>query len=149
MENSRGIGFSLQKITIEQFAMVPENYQEQCNIRLVTKIKFGIDADARMIAAFTGFIFECDTKQFIILEGGCHFKIEEEAWSEMLINEGNTLKAPKGFLSHLAMLTVGTTRGILHTKTESTVFNRFVLPTINVAELIPKDLEFSLLASGK
>jgi len=37
-------------------------------------------------------------------------------------------------------LTVGTVRGILHTKTEGTNFNGFVIPTINVTELVTSDV---------
>ena len=33
-------------------------------------------------------------------------------------------------------MTIGTTRGILHAKTEGTCFNKYVLPTINVTEII-------------
>jgi len=145
MENKpKGIGFSLQRITTEQFALFEENYKEGCIIRLGTNIKFGIDQKSKMIASFTGFKFECDQKPFIVIEACCHFKITDEAWNSMLNDLGDNLIAPKGFLSHLAMLTVGTTRGILFSKTESTCFNKFVLPTINVAELIKDDTTFQL-----
>jgi hypothetical protein len=40
------------------------------------------------------------------------------------------------------MLTIGTSRGILHAKTEGTEFNKFILPTINVNQLVEKDAEF-------
>jgi hypothetical protein len=50
-----------------------------------------------------------------------------------------TIILPKGFVRHLAVLTVGTVRGILHTKTEGTDSNKFVLPTINVADMISDD----------
>lgn len=145
MENKpKSIGFSLHKITTEQFALIEENYKEGCDIRLGTNIKFGIDQKNKMIASFTGFIFECEQKPFIVIEACCHFKIKEEAWTSMLNDQGDNLVAPKGFMSHLAMLTVGTTRGILFSKTESTCFNRFVLPTINVAELVKDDTVFKL-----
>lgn len=55
----------------------------------------------------------------------------------------NTLVIPKGFLRHLAMLTVGTSRGILHAKTEGTCFNKYVLPTINVTLIIKEDATFN------
>lgn len=62
----------------------------------------------------------------------------------MLEAESKTLTVPKGFLCHLAMLTVGTSRGILHAKTEGTCFNKYVLPVINVTEIIKGDASFSL-----
>ena len=60
----------------------------------------------------------------------------------MLDTQTNVVKVSKGFMQHIAMLTVGTTRGILHAKTEGTCFNKYVLPAINVAELIKDDVEF-------
>jgi hypothetical protein len=41
------------------------------------------------------------------------------------------------------MLTVGTARGVLHAKTENTKYNRYVLPTINVASMIKNDAVFN------
>lgn len=42
------------------------------------------------------------------------------------------------------MLTIGTARGVLHSKTESTPFNSFLLPTLNVNELVKKDVVFKI-----
>ena len=46
-------------------------------------------------------------------------------------------------MTHLIVLTIGTVRGILHAKTEGTKYNSYILPTINVAELIKTDIVFS------
>ncbi len=50
---------------------------------------------------------------------------------------------PKKLMVHLTVLTIGATRGILHAKTEGTIYNEFVLPTVNVDALINGDLIFS------
>ncbi len=42
------------------------------------------------------------------------------------------------------MLCVGTARGILHAKTEGTAFNDFILPAINVEELVEEDTHVRL-----
>lgn len=47
------------------------------------------------------------------------------------------------------MLTIGTTRGVLHSKTENTPFNSFLLPTLNVMELVKKDVVFKLEGEKK
>ena len=101
------------------------------------------------IAVFSLFVFESDQKPFIIIESGCHFKIADSSWSEMYQSDTNSLKVPRGFLSHLAMLTIGTTRGVLHAKTEGTCFNKFVLPTVNVSDLIKEDVIFSFNTTEK
>lgn len=86
--------------------------------------------------------FEQKEKPFLLIEIANHYKIEESAWNE-LQSSNNKLVIPKGFASHLVMLTIGTLRGTLHCKTENTEFNKFILPTINIAELIKSDVELS------
>ena len=47
---------------------------------------------------------------------------------------------PVDFLRYMGTIVVGTARGVLHTKTEGTVLNAYVLPPINVMELVKEDL---------
>lgn len=134
--------FALVKVTTEQFATIEECCDEKSEIEIVTNIRFGADDEKKMIAVFASSKFECNEKPFIIIEAGCHFSIDPNSWNDMLNPEERKLNVPKEFLRHLSMLTVGTTRGILHAKTENTSFNKFVLPTINVSEMIQQDLIF-------
>lgn len=144
MENKpASISFSLQKVTTEQFAVIDEGFDEKGTIRIGINFRFAADDSKNMIAVFTAFTFESEQKPFIIVEAGCHFRIEPEAWAQMLNLETKTLTVAQGFASHLIMLTVGTTRGILHAKTENTCFNKYVLPTINVSESIKDDVRFT------
>jgi hypothetical protein len=134
--------FALVKVTTEQFAIIDECYDDKGEYKVVTNIRFGADDEKKMLAVFTAFKFECDEKPFIIIEAGCHFNIEPNSWNDMLNPEDQSLLVPKELLRHLAMLTVGTSRGILHAKTENTSFNKFVLPTINVSAMIHLDSTF-------
>ncbi len=144
MENkNQSIGFSLKKVTTEQFAIIEEGFNEKGKIRLNTSLRFAADDTKKFIAVFTSFIFDSDNKPFLKIEAGCHFSIQNPAWLEMFKPEINTLIVPKGFLTHLTMLTIGTSRGILHAKTEGTNFNKYVLPTINVTLLIKEDASFN------
>ena len=140
------IGFSLVKITTEQFAVIEEGFNEKGIIKVRTSLRYGVDDNNKLIAVFTSFTFDSDQKPFIIIEASCQFKITDEAWEGMYKPDTNTLLVPNGFLSHLAVLTVGTSRGILHTKTEGTCFSKFILPTINVTEIIKGDATFSFNA---
>jgi len=74
---------------------------------------------------------------FLIIEVSCEFDISSEFWKEF--DNKDKVRIPKGFMAHLAMITVGTTRGILHSKTENTKFNEFILPTLNITEMITED----------
>lgn len=139
--NSPQIGFSLNRITTEQFAVFESVFDEKKEININTEIRFGIDHENKIIAAFALFNFEQDKSIFLLIEACCHFNVAEDTWKSSSGTEYK-LKVDKGFLSHLAMLTVGTARGILHTKTEGTKFNQFFLPTINVADMITSDAFF-------
>jgi hypothetical protein len=146
---TKSIGFSLKKVSTEQFAIIEEGFNDKGKIRLNTSLRYAADDIQKYVAVFTSFIFDSDSKPFLIVEASCHFQIKDSAWVEMLNSETNTLVVPKGFLGHLAMLTVGTSRGILHAKTEGTCFNKYVLPTINVTEIIKEDATFSFNKSEK
>lgn len=139
---TKSIGFSLKKVSTEQFAIIEEGFNEKGKIRLSTSLRFAADDTQKYISVFASFIFDSEKKPFLIVEASCHFSIKDPAWIEMLNSETNTLIVPKGFLCHLAMLTVGTSRGILHAKTEGTCFNKYVLPTINITEVVKEDATF-------
>lgn len=140
---NQSIGFSLKKVTTEQFAIIEEDFNDKGKIRLKSSLRFAADETQKYISVFASFIFDSDSKPFLIVEAGCHFQLKENEWDEMTNSKTNALVVPKGFLCHLAMLTVGTSRGILHAKTEGTYFNKYVLPTINVTEIIKEDATFS------
>lgn len=143
MDNkSTNIGFALAKITTEQFATIEDNIDSIGETRINMNFRFAADDKQKLVGVFTTFTFESNQKQFLIIEAGCHFIIVPEAWEKMYTAETNELTVAQGFLQHLAMLTVGTTRGILHAKTENTCFNKYLLPTINVANIIKNDNVF-------
>lgn len=142
-KKTKSIGFSLKKVSTEQFAIIEDGFNDKGKIRLHTSLRFAADDIQKYVAVFASFTFDSEQKPFLIIEASCHFSIKDPAWSEMLKTDLNTLVVPHGFLCHLAMLTVGTARGILHVKTEGTCFNKYVLPTINVTEIIKEDASFS------
>jgi len=138
-QSAEGIGFMLSKITTEQFAIIEDNFAADREIEIQANFSFAADNINKVIGVFSSFIFECDKKQFIVIEAACHFSILRETWNNMIDKTKNQIVVSVNLLQHLAVLTVGTTRGILHAKTENTKFNHFYLPTINVTEFIKED----------
>jgi hypothetical protein len=137
------IEFSLRKISTEQFAVIQEAYLGSGEeIQIGIDLRFGIDTENIGIVAFVKVHFEQEKSPFLLVEVGNHFVIDNTAW-ESFQKKDNGLVLPKGFASHLVMLTIGTLRGVLHSKTENTKFNKFLLPTINVTELIKDDIILS------
>jgi hypothetical protein len=148
-KKAKSIGFSLKRVSTEQFAIIEEGFNDKGKIRVNTSFRFAADDKLKYIAVFASFVFDSDQKPFLIVEASCHFSIKDSAWNDMLIVTTRTLVVQKGFLRHLVMLTVGTSRGILHAKTEGTCFNKYVLPTINVSEIIKSDASFTFIETEK
>lgn len=139
-KENKNIGFILKGIKTEQFAVFEENYTSDKNLDLGTNLQFKIDTDNKQIGAFLGFEFIQKEKVFLKIVVSCHFKIEEMAWDSFIREE--KIVIPKGFLAHIAMITTGTTRGVLFAKTEGTPFSKYLIPTINIAEMIGYDVVF-------
>ncbi|WP_170857241.1 hypothetical protein [Flavobacterium micromati] len=79
-------------------------------------------------------------KPFITIQLNCNFEIGVESFNDLVVD--GKIIIPSWFIAHVAMITVGSSRGILHSKTEGTIFNKYSLPTRNVAEMIPVDAIF-------
>lgn len=134
------LGFTLQGIKTEQFSIFEELYSPKKEIGLSTELQLKIDSKDQQIGVFLGFEFVQAKNVFIKIQVSCHFKIQETSWETFILNE--KLVIPKEFLAHLAMITTGTTRGILFAKTEATPFAKFIVPILNVAEMIKEDASF-------
>lgn len=141
MDNN--ISFRLIRIENIQFATFPEFLNNESeDIKFSVSIHFGIDKKEKFIGCICEFQFQDNEKVFLKLETVCEFGIQEEKWNEF-ITETN-IEFPIEFLRHLAMITVGTSRGILHSKTENSDMNEFILPTINIIEVIKDNQVFDL-----
>ena len=142
MENNINIGFSLFQIVTEQFALFEENHLEKGKINLGTDLTFGLNKERKVFSVTTKFTFEMKKKPFMSIQVTCFFEIDNISWGNFI--EDNKITFPKQFVAHMAMLTVGTARGILHSKTEKTIFNTYILPTTNVVEMIADDVWFEV-----
>ncbi|TDE46702.1 hypothetical protein E0I26_01055 [Flavobacterium rhamnosiphilum] len=139
-ENNVNINFNLLKIKTDQFALFEENHVENGKINLNTSMSFGLNLEDKAFSISIKFTFEIKKKPFMTTQVSCFFQIENTTWESLKVNDKIIL--PKGFVAHMAMITVGTSRGILHSKTEGTIFNKYILPTLNVAEMVPEDVVF-------
>lgn len=137
------IGFRMLKIQVEQFAILGNNTPNG-EIGFNTSLSFGVNPSVAGVRVTTKYELVSNDEKLVILELSCIFEIYKESWNKLLVDGKITL--PKDFLSHLAMHSVGTARGILFAKTESTVFSQYILPPINIAERITEDITFDVPA---
>jgi hypothetical protein len=143
-EQQQSVGFALVKINLEQFAIIEDLYQKDKAVEFTTALNFAVSNDNKRIKVFVRFGFEQEKKPFIIIEGSCEFSVVPSSWDSFANAENNSIVFPKGFIAHIAALTVGSVRGMLHVKTENTKFNKYFIPTINVAEMVSEDVKFDI-----
>lgn len=142
MEAKKNISFRLLNIVTEQFATFEvENIPN--NNDLKSELQFSINPDNRVVACKMNFQFLHNNQPLVVLAIVCNFDVEEKSWNKNVLS-ANKITLPKHFLEHLCVITVGTARGVLHAKTENTTFNRFLIPTLNVSNLVAKDVVFEI-----
>lgn len=142
MEAKKNISFRLLNIVTEQFATFEvENTPDNNNLK--SELQFSINPDNRVVACKMNFQFLHNNQPLVVLAIVCNFDVEEKSWNENILS-ANKITLPKHFLEHLCVITVGTARGVLHAKTENTTFNRFLIPTLNVSNLVAKDVVFEI-----
>ena len=140
MEAKKNISFRLLNIVTEQFATF-EVENSTANNDLKSELQFSINPDNRVVACKMNFQFLHDAKPIVVLSLVCNFEVEEKSWNENILSPKKITLA-KHFLEHLCVITVGTERGVLNAKTENTAFNKFIIPTLNVSDLVEKDIVF-------
>ncbi|MEO0685227.1 MAG: hypothetical protein AAFY76_09330, partial [Cyanobacteria bacterium J06649_11] len=120
--DNTGTGFALHKITTDQFAIIDDKFTEDegAIVNLRSQFRFGLDPESKILLIKALFIYNQKEIPFLIIETGCHFKILKESWNAYLDKEHNVISFPKDFITHLAVIAVGTSRGVLHAKTENT-----------------------------
>jgi hypothetical protein len=139
---SQQVTFNLKGISTDEFATIKECYKEEENVQIETGYGFEIDPVHYTVAVQFSILFKCKDSPFIVLKLTCSFDVDKESFDALLDNKSGKYVIPKGFLTHLTVLTVGTARGVLHAKLEKTGFEKYMLPTLNVSDLIKEDLIF-------
>jgi len=139
------VRFVINGIKTEQFAIFEVIFYSKKETCLQTELQFKLDQSKKQMAVFLEFEFMQGKKVFLKVQVSCHFKIDEGYWN--LFIEENKLIVPKDFLTHLVMISTDTSRGVLFAKTEATPFSKYIIPSINVAEMIKEDASFDMVVA--
>ncbi|MCC5915520.1 MAG: hypothetical protein JJU46_14190, partial [Balneolaceae bacterium] len=119
-------------------------YTEGENVQMGTFINFGHDHEQCVLGSIIKFQFEQNEKPFLVISATCSFQMEGDAWKSLLDEKGQKIIIPEGFASHMAVITVGTIRGILYEKTKDTPYKEYIIPPINLTHLINEDVVIEL-----
>lgn len=136
------IQFTFSDIKTVEFASVPEVFIEDGDLTVESNFEFGLKEDIRRLLIKFNVFLKCNGQNMVILKVACYFDIEQKVFETF--RKDNQIIIPKALLTHLAVLTVGTARGVFHVRIEKTKFSDIVLPTINITEMITGDLSFDI-----
>jgi ABC-type cobalamin transport system permease subunit len=139
MNSEIAIPFSLKAIHIEQFAWFEEHFKEDDLVEVGLTTQFKLNPQNQIVGTFVGVTFQQQQKPFLKINMSCAFKIKEAVLKQLLDETESKIVLPKHFLQHLVVITIGTIRGVLFAKTEGTIFNRFIVPTVDVTALVQTD----------
>lgn len=141
---SEAVSFKLASIRIEQFATFSIDHSKvngrpnmNCQIRLI------LQAEVKQVGVVFQVDYDFESKPLLKLQVNVFFEVNDTGWAEMLGDGTFTMK--KSFMRHLATVASGIVRGILHSKTEHTEHNRYMLPLLNLEEFIKEDVVMELL----
>lgn len=127
------IRFRMIRINVDQFAILSED-KPSGEISVSISLAFKISNESERIACFLDVSFEKDNIPLMILKMNCEFQVSHDDWNA--IEKDGELLIPIELQQILATQTIGVSRGILYSKVEGTPFSNFILPPINVVELL-------------
>lgn len=142
-KKSNIVPFRLVSISTEEFATFRENHDSQSQeFDIGVGIDIKLNAENYQLGLFTRFNFNQSESTVLTLTCACHFEIEQEFWNDNI--KDDKLVFPAEFITHLLVLVVGTSRGIIHSKKPHWLGD-VLLPTINVSKMIDSDISFELV----
>lgn len=137
------LGFAFVKLRTMSFATIDNAYKKTGDVNLLSGLNFGLDVDQFTVTCSAKFSFQNSKNQpFLILEVQGLFEIEKNDFNTKVKNKDGSFLISKGLATHFAVLTIGAARGVLHCKTEDTPYNQYILPTIDVKQMVSEDLIF-------
>jgi hypothetical protein len=144
MKKNTPIQFGIRTIRTDEFATIENVHIEDKKVRLEHNFVFSLSKDTKEVTVSFNICFLSEDDPFIVLRVTCSFEVKTD--NLLIPSDGGSKKIeiPKDFIIHLAFLTTGTARGVLHSKLEQTPFNKYLLPIIDVTKAFKGDATFDL-----
>lgn len=138
------IKLSLRSVVSLQFAVIEQSYHEDSKVKFQYGVKFEKVNDKKLIVVYAQTNF-ANESPFLIHEINIVVSLDPESWDKFYSTEKDTLFLPGDLALHLAGIAISTLRGSLNSKTEGTIFNRFLLPLVNINSIVVlEDGQFSI-----
>lgn len=141
--NELTIPFRIVKIEEKQFSVFEDTLLIDAPIKQNIGFGFGTEVEKRIIGTTMRFMLHKNEQPLLKTEITCYFEIEENAFNEKLLKSEKII-LPQALVKHLAMITAGTTRGILFANTKGTDFNKYILGLVNIEQMFNQDIAIDL-----
>ncbi|MFK7798037.1 MAG: hypothetical protein AB8E82_11335 [Aureispira sp.] len=138
--NIMGVGFTINRIITEQFALFPEAFNANQEVQVANSFNFSLNPLNQQVGVYASFDFKQQQLLVMRIVVSCHFGIENKAWNSFI--EGQSICLPLDFATNLFSITTGTTRGVLASKTENTPFSQYIVPLLDVQNIITSEIVF-------
>ena len=137
------IPFKIVKVEENQFSVFEETLVLEEPIQQQIGFGFGIDAESRIVVVSMEFVLHKQNQPLIKLEIACYFEIEPQKFQEKLV-QADGVVLPCSLTKHLAMITMGTARGVLFANTKNTEFNKFIIGLVDIDKMFTEDIHIKL-----
>lgn len=146
MIEEKTIRYSIVSIDTDEFAML-EKYDDSKIGELKIYFNFNGLAEEKIIIIQVKCLFYQEDNPFMVIAVSTSYQIHPEDWTSIYNSDTNKIHLPLGIALHMSSLSVGTTRGILHAKTENHSVNSVIIPPVNLNDIIKENIVISLHAS--
>lgn len=138
------ISFRYSHIRIDEFATLNGSTdQRRLDFQTSGEIQTGFSYEAKSILITVHSNVELDDQLLMTIKVSSQFEIEPDCW-ERLKKDGFVV-IPMDFLRHIGGLAVSSTRGIVFAKTEGTDLNSYILPLIQMDQVILSDMKIPIV----
>lgn len=144
MTSNDPVKFALKSIRVEEFATGKREGIELSGVRLQNEFAFGLNIPDHVIQVTHKVVFEFQERPFVTLQVRCGFDVEPTDFARIATPQDNQVKIPQAIMLHFCNITTGTARGILHAKLDDTEFSEYMLPIINLEQMVKSDVVFML-----
>ncbi|KAA6437080.1 hypothetical protein FEM33_20405 [Dyadobacter flavalbus] len=132
---NKEVTYQISKVVTDQFATMSDVEIDERNMSIFAGVNYQVDSKVYSIRCFTDFGIMSNGNAFIKISVSVYYFIKPEDWKRFDIKD-KQVEIPMSFVKHLADLTLATTRGILHAKTENTSYNKYIMPYLNADALV-------------
>ena len=132
------IPYRIVQIVTSKFEQHSDSFEVGPDIKMSSGYNFAVNDVAHRVRCESVYKYLQKDVELLDLNLVCVFEVEPSAFNAL--KNGIDITIPVEFLRYMATICVGTARGIIHARTESTPLSNIVLPPINLVEVIKEPL---------